>query len=529
MKLKKYLNLKKMKNYLHILSLILILSNNLFAQINVNNWTWIKGSNLRNQAGYYGFIGNPSAANSPGGRYGQVTSSTLTGKLFLMGGSGYDNLGNLGFLNDLWQFDPSTNNWVWLKGSLYKGQAGNYGVKGTAAPLNTPGGRAGSTSWFLNGKFYIMDGYGFDKVGNPGYLNDFWQFDPSTNNWKWLRGSDVVDKLGIYGIKGTAATLNEPGSRYGAISWNTNVLYMMGGHGYGSGMNTGSLNDLWKYDPTANNWTWLKGGNTTNQSGIYGVKGVSDPNNTPGSRYDSFSWELNGQLYLMGGTIFDAIGVKGYGNDLWKYNPVTNNWIWLKGSSFADPPDNFGTKGISNSNNTPGGRRGSATWVFNNKLYLMGGEQLYGSYNDLWEFDTETNNWTWLKGSNIPTQIGNYGTIGISSASNTPGSRLFPGSAYLYNFKLYLMGGNGTDNTLNQGHLNDVWEYVPCQQTVSVTNGNWDNPNTWSCGKVPTYNETVKIGHTISITGTGNCKNIIYTIGGKVNILGGGILQISTP
>ena len=75
-----------MKNYLHILSLILILANNLFAQINVNNWTWIKGSNLRNQAGYYGFIGNPSAANSPGGRYGQVTSSTLTGKLFLMGG-----------------------------------------------------------------------------------------------------------------------------------------------------------------------------------------------------------------------------------------------------------------------------------------------------------------------------------------------------------------------------------------------------------------------------------------------------------
>jgi beta-lactamase regulating signal transducer with metallopeptidase domain len=34
------------------------------------------------------------------------------------------------------------------------------------------------------------------------------------------------------------------------------------------------FNDLWKYSPLANQWTWVSGNNTVNVTGVYGTKGV---------------------------------------------------------------------------------------------------------------------------------------------------------------------------------------------------------------------------------------------------------------
>jgi hypothetical protein len=40
--------------------------------------------------------------------------------------------------------------------------------------------------------------------------------------------------------------------------------------------------------------------------------------------------------------------------------------------------------------------------------------------NDLWRYD---GNWTWISGSSIGNQDGNYSTKGVSSPYNVPGSR----------------------------------------------------------------------------------------------------------
>lgn len=63
------------------------------------------------------------------------------------------------------------------------------------------------------------------------------------------------------------------------------------------------LNDLWAYSIKDGVWTWISGSNETYQNGVYGIKGVPNKNNVPGSRGISTSWIDNEKnlLYLYGG------------------------------------------------------------------------------------------------------------------------------------------------------------------------------------------------------------------------------------
>ena len=66
------------------------------------------GGNGDNTSGSYGTLGTSSVSNAPGGRDSISTWIDSSGNLWLFGGYGYDSTGQLGYLNDLWQYDPST-------------------------------------------------------------------------------------------------------------------------------------------------------------------------------------------------------------------------------------------------------------------------------------------------------------------------------------------------------------------------------------------------------------------------------------
>jgi hypothetical protein len=69
----------------------------------------------------------------------------------------------------------------------------------------------------------------------------------------------------------------------------------------------------------------MSGADQVTQFGSYGIKGIEDPNNHPGSRYGSFSWvDSKGNFWLFGG-LGNSNSTSGYLNDLWKYNPDTNS------------------------------------------------------------------------------------------------------------------------------------------------------------------------------------------------------------
>lgn len=78
--------------------------------------------------------------------------------------------------------------------------------------------------------------------------------------------------------------------------------------------------------------------------------------------------------------------------------------------------------------------------------------------------------WTWMSGSNAINQLGVYGTQGVASPNNSPGSRVGPVSVVDLSGNFWLFGGYGNDSANAQGgDLNDLWKY---------SDGEW----TWMSG-----------------------------------------------
>ena len=315
-------------------------------------WTWVSGNNTVNQEGTYGTQGTASPSNVPGAREQAASWIDSSGRLWLFGGFGYDSTtANHGYLNDLWKFDPAALEWTWVSGDNVVNQRGTYGTQGTASPSNVPGAREQAASWIdSSGRLWLFGGFGCDSTtANYHYLNDLWKFDPTTLEWTWVSGNNVVNQEGTYGTQGIASPSNVPGARYLAASWidSQGKLWLFGGFGCDSTTaNFSYLNDLWKFDPTTLEWTWVSGNNVVNQGGTYGTKGTAAPSNVPGARCDAASWiDFSGRLWLFGGFGYDStIANHSFINDLWKFDPTTLEWTWVSGSNVVNQGGHTGQK-----------------------------------------------------------------------------------------------------------------------------------------------------------------------------------------
>lgn len=289
--------------------------------------------------------------------------------------------------------------------------------------------------------------------------------------WTWMKGANTTDSPGTYGTQGVPNTANSPSSRWGAASWTDEQgsMWLFGGVNYDAAGGAGLLNDLWKYDPAADTWTWMKGARTTDTAGVYGEQGVSDPANAPGSRYDPVSWiDTSGSLWLFGGRGMGEAGDTGpFGHlsDLWRYEPARNSWTWMKGFSTRNEAGVYGVRGTSDSLNTPGGRMGAVSWMdASGELWLFGGlgrdsTGLSGYLNDLWKYNQVSRTWTWMRGATTPYSQGVYGDQGTSAAANVPAARYDAVSWADGSGFLWLFGGFGSIDARGAGLSNDLWRY----------------------------------------------------------------------
>lgn len=462
-----------MKTTIFFIAIFLFAFSFSFAQIDPNTpWTWVKGDNIVDQPGIYGTLGVTTSSNKPGARVFSTTWKDSNGNLWLFGGNGYSSSSS-GYLNDLWKYNTYTNEWTWMKGDNTISQYGVYGTQGNPAANNKPGATYAGVSWTdLSDNLWFFGGFGYTN-NSYGFLNSLWKYNPSTNMWTWVKGDKAIDKTGVYGTKGTAGANNKPGARYGSLTWTDSEgnLWLFGGYGY-DGSALGMLNDLWKYDPSINKWTWVNGDNTIEQKSVYGTKGISASTNKPGARYVSTSWkDADDNLWLFGGYGYDENNV-GNLNDLWKYNPSTNQWTWVNGDKIINNTGIYGDKGIANATNQPGARYVSNSWTdINGDLWLFGGygydANSSGYLNDLWKYNPPSNIWTWIKGDSLADQFAIYGTQGMPDPANKSGGRNGSVSWTDGNGNLWLFGGYGFDGS-SSGILNDLWKLNNLQSPLPL-------------------------------------------------------------
>lgn len=378
------------------------------------------------------------------------------------------------FIFSLWfqiSIGQVVGEWVWLKGSNNANASANWGTQGVPSPSNNPPALYEPCEWTdLSGNFWMFGGIG---SFNPDRVYAaLWKYNPVTNEWTWMKGpNDTLCNPGSWGIQGVSSPTNyPPTSIFVAASWvdNTGDLWMFQGGGCLPNWGGVDWNALWRYHIATNEWTWMKGTDTINDQGVWGIMGVPDTANYPRNRDECAATWVDNQnnLWMFGGT---------GRNDLWRYNIPTNTWTWMKGTQAWNSAGVYSTIGIEDSLNTPGARGCYSRWIDNNgNLWLFGGSvyNSLDSYNDLWRYNVSTNNWTWMKGSNGINGLPFYSNLCTYSVLNVPrslyetracwkdvsGNFWFFGGAH--NFDVYndlwkyclqsnewvLMSGNGTAN-----------------------------------------------------------------------------------
>jgi N-acetylneuraminic acid mutarotase len=455
-----------------------------------SQWAWIAGSNqaehLDPQAGVYGTKGVGSTANSPGPRHVPVMwYDNSSGKLWMHGGWGYTKSTSpvTSYLGDLWSLDPSNLNWTWVNGPSDIGWDNTTGTLGVASATNFPGARYGAvTLRDGSGNLWLFGGYGVSPQGGLGDMSDLWKYNPTTSQWTWMSGPDYPDQAGVYGTKGTGSTNNYPGGRKFSIGWidGSGIIWLFGGAGNDYVPNYGDLNDLWKFNPSNSQWTWVAGAKTVSVKGTYGTKGTGSTGNIPGGREKATAWiDSSGNFWLFGGYGWDgaATAVQGYLSDLWEFAPGTSQWTWVSGSKNANSYPTWGTKGVANTANIPGSRSDATSAVDSSgNFWIYSGYGLYSAgvdsnFGDLWKYDPAGGTWTWVSGFNTNSQNGTYGTKGVASTANVPGTRNVPRMVMDSSGKLWMFGGWGLDSAGSDGYLNDLWKYDPAGNTWTWMTG----------------------------------------------------------
>ncbi|GEM_PF-558954 len=450
--------------------------------VTTDNWTWMEGPEASSFNGIYG-----STASSPflipGAREGHCLWADSLGNVWMFGGQGIDGSGTEGYLNDLWRYDASSANWTFITGNTSANQDGAMGTLQVPSPYSLPSSRQNAVNWIDSaGNLWLFGG---QRASNGLYLNDLWRFSPGSGNWTWMGGSDIPDVNGSYGLQGIGDVTNIPGSRTNAVAWtdSSGAFWLHGGFGYAASGVDNYLNDLWRYDPGTGEWAWINGSTSTNQTGNYGTTGVPAASNMPGARYGAVSWvDNNNDFWMYGGYGYSSNNNDNHLADLWKYDLSTGNWTYVKGVSTGPAGAVFGTQGTPSTINRPGSIEDAASWSDGNgNLWMFGGDGAatfgYGKLNCVWRYNISTNIWTWMKGSNLPDQTGDFGNLFAFNASNNPGGRTLSAGVVTSDGEWITIGGFGF-GTGDEGYLTDVWEYDP-----SLNQWSWRSGSTLQDGQ----------------------------------------------
>jgi len=113
------------------------------------------------------------------------------------------------------------------------------------------------------------------------------------------------------------------------------------------------------------------------------IKQISVKGTIPNERCSHIAAVYNNEWYIFGGYGGNLL----YYNDMFKYNFATSTW------------ENITSK----CNQVPPPRSRSSAVVYGSKMYMLGGWNRIGFYNDFWEFNFKTFEWNEIHCPSIPS------------------------------------------------------------------------------------------------------------------------------
>lgn len=233
---------------------------------------------------------------------------------FVIDGKGYLATGYDGedYYNDLWEYNPTTNNWT-QKADM-PAEAGK---------------RSSAVAFATSTKGYL--GTGYDGTNK---LKDFWQYDPIANTWTQKtdfpgtgRYSAVGFAIGDYGYLGTGYDGNEMKDFYmynesnnswtainslgGAKRRNASVFIISGTAYVGFGSNNGIYEtDFWSFTPSSSN----------PEATLWVRKKDLDEDNSKVARSSAAAFTVNGKGYISTGYSSGVVATT------FEYDPNNDRW-----------------------------------------------------------------------------------------------------------------------------------------------------------------------------------------------------------
>jgi N-acetylneuraminic acid mutarotase len=289
--------------------------------------------------------------------------------------------------------------------------------------------RHNAVAFEINGKGYF--GTGLTNIGYP-YLNDFWEYDPATDQWTQIAGLP-----GDARASSVAFTINNKGY----VGLGTTNFF-----GYYGNDDNNYYKDFYRYDPLSGFWTR-----------IADFQGVD--------RYSAAAF-TNGDVAYVGTGWWGDDGPPGstkVSNDFWKFDPLLNSWTQIQNFPTATSMAvgfTIDTTGYVYHYNTLYRLKGSS-WeelqtislktkeniafsIMGKAYFGLGKPNHSGGTNALWEQDP-----------GLPVLINRS----LSANFSRWGS-----SSFVINDKAYIVGG-GTSNG-EDIFLKDVWEFDPSKPSL---------------------------------------------------------------
>jgi len=204
------------------------------------------------------------------------TATHVSGRIYVFGGWNYTGSA-VQYFNDLWSFDTT---------SLYLGGFGIAPYWTPVTPTNSaPPARNGHSAVGGGGALWVFGGFYHNPAKGPWvsctapddnciYYNDLWKYDSPSNSWTKINAGGPA-----------------PSGRWGhSADVLGNRMLVFGGNSAGAV----SLNDIWSFDFSTNNWQQLE-----------------TIINAPSPRYSHVSGVIGSHLFIYGGS--------GGVNDIWRF------------------------------------------------------------------------------------------------------------------------------------------------------------------------------------------------------------------